>query len=136
MSSERGARTLLWVALVVAGCADLERGPRPPVPDAGPDVAASETGGVPFATVKPLLDDGCRHCHMPGGMAQNTSFQLTGDDMAEYMAARAIVDPSAPTQSRMLAKASGQGHGGGTIYRPGSPEYTALLTWISAGANP
>jgi hypothetical protein len=136
MSSERVARGLLLALALAAGCADLERGPRPPVPDAGPDVAAAEGGGLSFASVRPLLDDGCRHCHSAGGMAGNTTYLLTGDAAAEYAAVRALVDPGAPAGSRLLAKASGQGHGGGTIYRVGSPEYAALLAWIQSGAGP
>jgi hypothetical protein len=139
MSSDRGARALSLLAAMVisaAACADIERGPAPPFPDAGPDVAAAEAGGVSFATVRPLVDDGCGHCHAPGGMAGNTTYLLTGDAAAEYAAVRALVDPGAPAQSRLLAKASGQGHGGGTIYRAGSPEYAALLAWIQSGAGP
>jgi hypothetical protein len=69
-------------------------------------------------------------------MAGDTKFLLTGDAMAEYAAVRALVDPAAPAASRLLAKGSGQGHGGGVIYGPKSPEYAALLAWIAAGAAP
>jgi hypothetical protein len=134
MSSER-LRLVLALA-AAAGCADLQRGPAAPVPDAGPDTGARDGGGVSFATVRPLLDDGCRRCHSPGQMAGNTGFLLTGDGAAEYLSARGFLDLSVPASSRLLAKATGQGHGGGTIYRPGSAEYAALLAWISDGANP
>lgn len=133
MSSER--LRILLCAIALGGCADLERGPAPPLPDAGPDSGASD-GGASFVTVRPLIDDGCGRCHTAGGMAGNTTFLLTGDAAAEYKAVRALVDPGAPAGSRLLAKATGQGHGGGTIYRAGSPEYAALLAWISGGANP
>jgi hypothetical protein len=135
-------RLALVALLALMGCADVERGPRPPEPDAGPDAApreagaSSDAGGVSFATVRPLIDDGCRRCHAAGQMAGNTSFLLTGDAMADYTAVRKLVDLDAPASSRLLAKTSGQGHGGGVIYRPGSPEYTALLSWIEAGAAP
>jgi hypothetical protein len=133
-----------WVgalALLVVGCADLERGPRPLPPDAGPDAAPTEAGGggdagSSFASVFPLIDNGCKHCHMPGGMAADTTFLLTGDAMTDYAAVRALVDPTAPEASRLLAKASGQGHGGGVIYRTSSAEYAALQAWIVAGAAP
>jgi uncharacterized membrane protein len=130
------------VLLVAAGCADVERGPRPPGPDAGPDVPAAEAGvagdagGVSFASVRPLIDDQCKRCHVAGGMADTSSFLLAGDAMAEYTAVRALVDVAAPAQSRLLAKAAGESHGGGVIYRPTSPEYAALLAWIQAGAAP
>jgi hypothetical protein len=135
MSSER--LTILALALATAvGCADLERGPAPVPPDAGPDTASADGGGLAFASVRPLLDDGCRGCHSAGQMAGNTGFLLTGEAAAEYTAVRAFLDPSMPGRSRLLAKASGQGHGGGAIYRAASAEYAALLAWISGGANP
>lgn len=127
---------LVTMALLASACADLERGPAPPVPDAGPDATAGDGGAIGFATVRPLLDEGCRRCHAPGQMAGMTSLLLTGDPMAEYTAVRALVDPSAPTQSRLLAKASGQGHQGGAVYRVGSTEYASLLAWIQSGASP
>ncbi len=34
----------------------------------------------------------------------------------------------------MLSKMSGNGHGGGTIYAAGSPEYETILHWIQQGA--
>jgi hypothetical protein len=134
-------KCLVGVLALLVGCADLERGPRPLEADAGPDVAAAEVGagvdgGVTFASVFPLIDGGCKHCHMPGGMAADTKFLLTGLAMTDYPAVRALVDPAAPASSRLLAKASGQGHGGGVIYRTSSPEYAALLAWIEAGAAP
>jgi hypothetical protein len=137
MNSERLA---ILLALLV-GCADLERGARPPEPDAAPDVAPAEVGsvadaGVPFAAVFPLIDGGCKRCHMPGGMAADSKFLLAGQAMTDYAAVRALVDPAAPAGSRLLAKAAGQGHGGGVIYRTSSTEYAALLAWIQAGAAP
>jgi hypothetical protein len=128
------------LALLLAGCADLERGPRPLEPDAGPDAAPAEVGGgdagLAFASVFPLIDGACKRCHMPGGMAADTKFLLTGQAMTDYAAVRALVDPAAPAGSRLLAKASGQGHGGGVVYRTSSTEYAALLAWIESGAAP
>jgi hypothetical protein len=129
------------VILLALGCADVERGPRPPEPDAAPDVAPAEAGsgcdaGIAFASVFPLIDGGCKRCHMPGGMAADSKFLLTGQAAMDYAAVRALVDPSAAAGSRLLAKAAGQGHGGGVIYRTSSTEYAALLAWIQAGAAP
>jgi hypothetical protein len=126
--------------LALMGCADLERGPRAPEPDAGPDVAPAEVGGgdagVSFASVFPLIDGACKRCHAPGGMAADSKFLLSGQAATDYTAVRALVDPAAPAGSRLLAKASGQGHSGGVIYRMSSMEYAALLAWIASGAAP
>lgn len=136
------SRAILVTALLLAGCADLERGPRPPVPDAAPDVAPPEAGsapadsGISFATVWPLIDGGCKRCHMPGGMAASSSWLLTGQAGTDYPLVRALVDTAAPAGSRLLAKTAGQGHGGGVIYGTSSSEYAALLAWIQAGAAP
>jgi hypothetical protein len=142
MSSEVAVRVLMLASILGLACADVERGPRPPGPDAAPDTgpleagAGSDSGGISFASVRPLIDDQCRRCHVAGGMADNSSFLLAGDATAEYTAVRALVDVAAPTQSRLLLKAAGQNHGGGVVYRPTSPEYAALLAWIQAGAAP
>ena len=128
--------------LAIAACADVERGPRPPVPDAAPDLAPPEAGtasmdsGSSFASVWPLIDGGCKRCHMPGGMAATSSLLLTGQAATDYPLVRALVDPSTPAASRLLAKTSGQGHGGGVIYGMGTTEYAALLAWIQGGAAP
>jgi len=128
----------LAVAIVLAvGCADLERGPRTEVPDASTsDALASDGGALRFGEVRALLTSGCARCHATGEMASNTKFLLGGDEAADYRASSAFVDVKDPAGSRLLVKAAGQGHTGGTIYRPGSPEHTALLTWIQAGARP
>jgi hypothetical protein len=145
MSSE-SRRAPTWPALLallaLGGCADLERGDRPEADAAPPAMTgdggapAVEAGGVSFATVRPLLTSGCQRCHAAGGMAADTKFLLTADAKADYTSVRALVDVAAPAQSRLLAKASGQGHTGGVIYKASSPEYAALLSWIESGAAP
>jgi len=127
-------RVLLAVLVLASACADLERGPAPPIPDAGPD--GGDGGALGFASVRPLLEQSCKRCHAPGEMAGGTSLLFTGDAAAEYGAVRALVDLTSPARSRLLAKAAGQGHGGGAIFRPESPEYAALLAWIQKGAAP
>jgi mono/diheme cytochrome c family protein len=134
-------RRMAVILVLLAGCADLERGPRPPVPDAAPDVAPAEVGtaadaGLAFASVFPLIDGACKRCHMPGGMAADSKFLLTGMAATDYATVRALVDPAAAAGSRLLAKATGQGHGGGVVYRTSSTEYAALLAWIQGGAAP
>jgi hypothetical protein len=133
LSSDRWLVALLVLA---SACADIERGPAPEVPDAGPDAMAGDGGGVSFASVRPLLEDGCKRCHSSGQMAGNTGLLLSGDASSEYNVVRSFVNVMNPATSRLLVKAGGQGHGGGAIYRAGSPEYAALLAWIQGGAAP
>jgi len=126
--------------MLIAGCADIQRGPRPQAPDAA--AAASDGGlveagsGVPFSSVFSLLAGGCGGCHSPGQSAGNTAFLLSGSPSEDYAGVVDFVSPGAPAESRLLSKAAGQGHGGGAIYRPGTAEYDALAAWIAAGAMP
>ncbi|RKH11470.1 hypothetical protein D7V97_11115 [Corallococcus sp. CA053C] len=125
----------------VLGCADFERGE--PTADAGVSPTNDGGGGgdggeaVSFASsVHPLLTSGCQSCHRSGGAAGDTGFQLTGDAEADYLEASALIDASNPSASRLLRKATGAGHGGGTIYRDTSTEYQTLLAWVAGGAQP
>jgi hypothetical protein len=126
----------------LAGCADLERGPAPAVPDAGAgtdadDAPPSDGASVSFAaTVLPLLQDGCARCHAAGQEAGDTQLVFTGGAGADYTAVSRFVDTSAPSGSRLLAKMRGQGHEGGAIFTAASPEYQTVLQWIQQGAPP
>jgi hypothetical protein len=128
------------VALLLAAplsCADLERGK--PTADAGSSDAGGGDGGetVAFAAdVHPLLLSGCQPCHRTGGAAGGTSFLLSGESSADFSAVSELIDTSSPTQTRLLRKASGQGHGGGTVYTVDSPEYQTLVAWVSGGTLP
>jgi hypothetical protein len=73
-------------------------------------------------------------CHVPGGAASDTSLIFSGNAVTDYTTVLSLVDTSAPASSRILTKVSGNGHGGGTIYAAGSPEYQTLLVWIQQGA--
>jgi hypothetical protein len=119
------------------GCADFSRGG--PAIETGetPDASAKSDGAaLSFATdVYPLLAP-CRNCHVPGGAASSTSLIFTGTAGSDYPTVLSFVNTSAPASSRMLAKMSGNGHGGGTIYAAGSPEYETILNWIQQGAPP
>ncbi|MBN8228609.1 hypothetical protein JYK02_13940 [Corallococcus macrosporus] len=133
------AAVLMAAVALLVGCADFERGPVsadagvPPVDGGGGDGG----GAVSFATdVHPLLTTGCQSCHRSGGAAGSTSFLLTGEAEADYAASSSLTDSSNPSASRLLRKASGAGHGGGTIYGADTPEYQTLLSWISGGAQP
>jgi hypothetical protein len=146
MSSER--RGPIWCSAILAllagagglgACADLSRGDPSPAVGADAGDAGSTSDGAPtlsFATdVLPLLGP-CATCHVAGGQAGDTSLLFTSDPATSYTAVVRLVDTTSPGGSRLLSKASGNGHGGGAIYLPGSPQYQTILTWIQQGAPP
>jgi len=150
MSSERAhhafaaVAALACAALGAAACADFSRGAPSPVADAGAptatggDAAAGEGGAtLSFAKdVFPLLVPTCMMCHAPGQEAGDTQLLFTGTASADYPTVLMFVDTTAPAGSRILAKMSGNGHQGGTVYAAGSPEYETVLHWIQQGAPP
>jgi hypothetical protein len=128
-------------ALAIASCADFSRGEPSPRPDGGGTTeGGAETGGdggptLSFATdVYPLLVPTCQMCHAPGQMAGDTQLLFTGNAATDYPTVLMFVDTSAPAGSRLLAKMTGNGHQGGTVYASGSPEYETVLHWIQQGA--
>jgi hypothetical protein len=133
------SRRLLLTALLLAGCADLERGPAAVEPDAGENADAAATTDGPalsFATdVRPLLES-CVRCHTAGQEAGDTQLLFTANAAADLAAVMRFVDTAAPAGSRLLAKMRGQGHEGGSLYAAGSPEYQTVLQWIQQGARP
>ena len=144
MSSERRRRWGRWalaplVAAAALGCADFSRG----LTQMGTDETggAADGGGsgdgqgsLSFATVVYPLLTICQNCHVPGGAASATSLLFAGNAATDYTTILKFVDTSAPEGSRMLSKMSGNGHGGGTIYAAGTPEYETVLHWIQQGA--
>jgi len=143
MSSDRRERhrwLLAPLLLAALGCADFSRGA--PSPDTG-GAATPGDGGTKgdggtlsfAADITPLLAT-CTNCHVAGGQASDTSLVLTGNAAADYAAVVALVDTAAPASSRILSKVSGNGHGGGTIYAAGTPQYEIILAWIQQGAPP
>src|SRR5262245_47296032 len=119
MTSERAVLRIVFCALaaLAGACADFSRGPAPAGVDGGageggatnPDAAAS------FATdVHGILTGSCMRCHSEGGEASDTTFLLTGDAAADLETTTKFIDLNAPAASRLLAKMSGNGHGGGT----------------------
>ena len=129
------SKFLLATVLLSGACADFERGPAPPVPDAGSD-ATSDGGKVPFAAARAVLLERCARCHAAGQTAGQSALVLGGGEASDLAAVRPLVNVDNPAQSRLLAKATGQGHEGGTVFRADSPEYAALLSWIQSGAGP
>ena len=139
MTSERAFRIVVALLALGAGCADVSRGPSPATVDAGAGEGGvlSPDAAVSFAAdVHGILIGGCQSCHAEGAEAGDTTFLLTGDAAADLAAATRFVDVNAPASSRLLAKMSGRGHGGGTLYAAGTPEYETVLRWIQEGARP
>lgn len=132
------SRRLLLAALLLSGCADLERGPAAVVPDAGTtdDATAPDGEALSFATSVLPLFDACVRCHATGQEAGDTQLLFTGSVDADLASVLRFVDTDAPAGSRLLAKLSGLGHQGGAIYAAGSPEYQTVLQWIQQGARP
>jgi hypothetical protein len=118
------------------GCADFSRGPSL---DAGETAEAGPTGdgaALSFATdIYPLLAT-CMTCHVPGGQASSSALIFTSNASTDYKTVMQFVDTAAPTSSRILTKVSGNGHGGGTVYAAGTPQYETILAWIQQGASP
>jgi hypothetical protein len=131
------------LAFAGAACADFSRGEPSPTVDAGqPGEGGAETGdgggaALSFATdVYPLLVPTCQMCHAPGQMAGDTQLLFAGDAATDYPTVLMFIDTAAPAGSRLLAKMTGNGHQGGTVYASGSPEYQTVLHWIQQGAAP
>jgi hypothetical protein len=130
----------LAAGLTLGACADFSRGEPSPEPDAGMPTEGGTDGGdgaatLSFATdVYPLLVPTCQMCHAPGQMAGDTQLLFTGTAATDYPTVLNFVDTSAPAGSRLLAKMTGNGHQGGTVYASGSPEYETVLHWIQQGA--
>src|SRR5881394_3176650 len=99
----------LACALALGACADFSRGePSPKMDAGGPTEGGAEGGG-------------------DGGTALSFATDV-------YPPVLMFVDTSAPAGSRLLAKMTGNGHQGGTVYASGSPEYETVLHWIQQGA--
>jgi hypothetical protein len=128
--------SLALAAGVVAGCADFSRGSASPAADAGAEVEAGEGGAATFAAVHALMSSACGGCHAAGEEAGDTGLLFTGDATTDLASVRKFVDTGAPSSSRLVAKMTGNGHQGGTVFVAGSPEYTTVLAWIQGGALP
>jgi hypothetical protein len=88
------------------------------------------------ATVHPILKNTCALCHRSGGPAAMTRLLLSGDPAADEAAVRRFLDPQAPEQSVLVAKASGQMHAGGAVIRPGDPRLATIVEWVRGLAPP
>jgi hypothetical protein len=135
---------LLGITVCLGGaCADWSRGSVSFDAATAFDAGASDGSGqspdaaLSFADpVHGLLTAACQSCHAQGQQAGTTLFLLTGDRSADYASVSRFIDVGAPASSRLLAKMSGRGHGGGTLYAADAPEYQTVLRWIQEGARP
>lgn len=127
--------SVLW-SLLGGACADLERGAAPVPPDASAsDAGTTLAGQAPtFASVRPLLVTDCATCHAAERQAGRTSLLLGADVAADYRSVRGLVDTNNPAASRLLAKAGGQGHEGGTLWGPTSTQRALVTAWVAGGA--
>jgi hypothetical protein len=118
-------------------CADFSRGQPAAEASASGDAGAPPDGAsLSFATdVYPLLTV-CANCHVPGGAASSSALIFAGRAATDYEPVLKFVQTTAPASSRLLAKVSGSGHGGGTIYASETPQYLTILAWIQQGAPP
>jgi hypothetical protein len=147
MDSEKKRNPGFFVALaglILLGlplsCADFSRGePGPNGGDAGLENGAGPNGqsALSFATdIHPLVLRDCLACHGNGGEAENSGLVFVQDPDADYATTLRFVDESEPEKSRLLIKATGQGHSPGATWSKSGPEYERVLRWINEGALP
>jgi len=118
--------------VMALACGGFERGKHEGGGAAGGDSGAAGS----FASAHAVLMSRCNGCHGPGGPASGTPFTLTGDAATDFATVEALVTPGDPAASLLLQKASGQGHGGGTVMTQGSADYNTIADWIAGGAQP
>ena len=83
--------------------------------------------------VEPKLTPTCGACHGPSGVAHQVfSIGSVADDHFDWLLAKAKVDLSAPSQSRIILKSTGAlPHAGGSPFSPDGPEAKLLLAWAT-----
>ena len=79
----------------------------------------------------------CGSCHVPGGMAEATSFRVTASDpLATLGSASLHVDAVQPAASRILRKPLAElPHGGGQQIVRGSAEHQTLAHWVDVAVQ-
>ncbi len=111
--------------------ADADSGTVVPAGDGGTGTSSSFA-----ADIEPLIGAACMSCHRAGGAASSSALVLTGEARADFSQVTALIDLAAPSDSRLVTKASGRAHGGGTVFAAGTAGLQTLIAWISAGAHP
>ena len=158
MSSERWTtRWLLACWLAATACADLQRSR--PLGEAGAGGAAAggaSDGSIADASlpsadlgardapaalsfardVHPLLVELCARCHSAGGQASRSALVLSSEPARDLAQVAKLVNQDNPPGSRLLSKAVGTGHEGGTVLQAGTPGYRSILAWITEGSLP
>ncbi|MEM6274652.1 MAG: hypothetical protein AAF735_05365 [Myxococcota bacterium] len=142
---------ILSPIIVVSSCADFDRGDALPTSADSPDDDDDANGGdddggddggdgtTPLsyaADIHAMLVSDCADCHSSAGQASGTELLFEDNPDVDYTEVLVFVDESNPDDSRLLTKASGQGHGGGANYPDTSSEYQLTLEWIEGGALP
>jgi hypothetical protein len=97
-------------------------------------VVVTPTFKTYVADIRPIMM-GCTSCHNGGGgsFLLSNNLSLNMNDHAEVLQE---VNMGTPEASDILRKPTNQGgHGGGTRFGTGSPEYTTILQWIRDGAR-
>lgn len=122
--------TIVFASFVLTGC-----GTDNPF-DRGQDLPAGSNEENPngqlvsfSADVKPVLQV-CASCHAGGA----GGWVYAGSAEA-YSRTIAKIDVQQPEKSVLLIKATGGGHGGGTLFGTGSSSYQTIVNWIAQGAK-
>lgn len=136
----RSAKPLLLGAAVtlaaLAGCSDDKDGGAKPGLNAGcPDDLEFFQANV----YEPLLDKYCFLCHREGGLAGASRFKLIPKDQAgalqkNFDMVKALAAEEINGTSIFLSRPSGkhpQGHPGGVLFQPGSPDYSTLSLFVT-----
>ncbi|MBK9258994.1 MAG: DUF1592 domain-containing protein [Polyangiaceae bacterium] len=136
----RSAKPLLLGAAVTlaafAGCSDDDSGTNNPGLNAGcPDDLEFFQANV----YEPLLDKYCFLCHREGGLAGNSRLKLVPKDEAgalqkNFDMVKALAAEEVNGTSIMVLRPSGKhpnGHPGGVIFQPGSPDYSTLSLFVT-----
>jgi hypothetical protein len=84
-----------------------------------------------------VLQPVCAACHVPGGVAQATTFRVTlGDALATQRSIALHIDTANPAASAILQKPLALvSHGGGQQISPDSDRHLALAEWVDRVAS-
>ncbi len=119
----------------VAGCSDDDA-------KSGPGLNAGCPDDLEFfqANVhEPLLEKYCFLCHREGGLAGGSRFKLVPKDQPDALKknfdmVKALAAEEISGTSIFVSRPSGkhpQGHPGGVIFQPGSPDYSTLSLFVT-----